>query len=248
MKLIQGDCLDAMADLPDGSVDLVFCDLPYGTTVNTWDSRIPLDRLWTHWHRLSKPDTPVLLFGQQPFASTLVMSNPKEFRYEWIYEKTNATGFLNARKMPLKAHESILVFYRRLPVYHPQFTEGEPYCKSQGLHSSSNYRKLDIRVKTYSDGRRYPRDVLTFRNVSWGPDRRLHPTQKPLDLVEYMVRTYTDPGDTVLDCCMGSGTTGVACVNTGREFVGIELDGNYFQTAENRIEAAARARETEGET
>ena len=212
--------------------------LIYGTTQNRWDTCIPFEPLWEHWHRVCKPNAAVLLFGQMPFTAALVMSNPREFRYEWIYEKSNASGFLNAHKMPMKAHENICVFYQKTPIYNPQYADGDAYLHRSTTASSTCYRSgLDEKL-IKSDGKRYPRDVLKINNPSWGPDKGLHPTQKPVALLEYLIKTYTNPGETVLDSCMGSGSTGVACVNTGRDFIGIELDPGYFRTAQKRIEDA----------
>ena len=239
MKLLHGECLELMRDIPDGSVDMVLCDLPYGTTQNRWDTCIPLEPLWEHWHRVCKLNAAVLLFGQMPFTAALVMSNPREFRYEWIYEKTSPSGFLNANKMPMKAHENICVFYRKTPTYNPQFEAGSAYVHKSMTVSSKSYRDGIGECKTESDGKRYPRDVIKISNPSWGPDKGLHPTQKPVALLEYLIKTYTDPGETVLDNCMGSGSTGAACVNTGRDFIGIEMDPGYFRIARERIERAA---------
>ena len=233
-----GDCLEKMREIQDGSIDMILADPPYGMTRNRWDVIIPLDPMWEQLRRVCKPDAAMLLFSNQPFATRLVMSNPNEFRYEWIAEKANASGFLNAKKMPLRAHDNILVFYRRAPTYNPQFEAGEPYARIRGKTVSPNYGKFPLGHKSRSDdGRRYPRDVLRASNPSWGSDRGLHPTQKPVALLEYMIRTYTNPGDTVLDFCMGSGSTGVACVNTGRNFIGIELEECYYHIAETRLES-----------
>lgn len=240
IRLYQGDCLELMKDVPDGSVDMILADLPFGTTENHWDSVIPFAPLWEQYHRVCKPNAAVLIFGQPPFSATLMMSNMKELRYEWIYEKTNATGFLNANKMPLKAHESVFVFYQKLPTYNPQFTDGSPYRRSQGSMGSNNYQGFVRRKNQQYDGKRYPRDVIRVSN-GWGVCKGFHSTQKPVALLEYLIRTYTNEGETVLDNCMGSGSTGVACVNTGRNFIGIELDPGYFETARQRIEEAEKA-------
>lgn len=239
-KLLQGDCLELMKDISDGSVDMVLADLPFGTTCNKWDSVIPLDSLWEQYHRICKPNAAILIFGQPPFSASLMMSNMKELRYEWIYEKTNATGFLNAKKMPLKAHESVLVFYCNLPTYNPQFVKGAPYKRTQGSRNSSNYNSFDRRRNQQYDGKRYPRDVIRVSN-GWGICKGLHPTPKPVALLEYLIRTYTNEGETVLDNTMGSGSTGVAAVNTGRSFIGMELDPGYFETACKRISEAEDA-------
>ena len=237
MILQQGDCLELMKDIPNKSIDLILCDLPYGTTANKWDIVIPFDKLWAQYNRIIKDNGAILLFSQMPFGANLIMSNPKMFRYEWIWEKENGTGFLNAKKMPLKKHENILVFYKHLPTYNPQMREGfKPYYKdnSDSSTSSSNYMSLKGTVSS-SDGTRYPIDMIKFNR-----DRGLHPTQKPVALLEYLIKTYTNEGDVVLDNCMGSGSTGVACQNTNREFIGMELDEKYFQIACDRLEAAQK--------
>lgn len=237
LTLLEGDCLELMNSIQDNSVDMVLCDLPYGTTCNKWDNRLPFDPLWKEWHRICKNNAAVLLFGQMPFLADVVMSNTKEFRYELVYKKTQATGFLNANRMPLKSHENIAVFYRRLPTYNPQYTYGKPYIRKRKYSQSANYQYYEqITQSVYPDGKRYPIDVIEVSNSGYGKDRGLHPTQKPVSLCEYLIRTYTNPGDTVLDNCMGSGTTGVAAVNTGRNFIGIELNHDYFEMAKKRIE------------
>ena len=230
MKLLQGDCLELMKQVPDKSIDLILCDLPYGTTQNKWDTVIPFDKLWAQYNRIIKDNGAILLFSQMPFGANLIMSNPKMFRYEWIWEKENGTGFLNAKKMPLKKHENILVFYKHLPTYNPQMREGfKPYYNVRSNPDSSNYGDY-IATPSSSDGARYPIDMIKFNR-----DKGLHPTQKPVALLEYLIKTYTNEGDTVLDNCMGSGSTGVACVNTNREFIGMELDEKYFNIAKERI-------------
>lgn len=236
IKLWQGDCLQLMKEIPDGSVDMILCDLPYGTTQNKWDSVIPLDDLWFQYKRIIKSNGAVVLFSQMPFSAFLAVSNIKWFRYEWIYRKPNATGFLNSNKMPLKSHENILVFYKSLPTYKPQKWKGKPYSQKSGNRTSSNYGVFNGNHHTSNkDGLRYPVDIITF-NKECG----LHPTQKPVTLCEYLIKTYTNEGETVLDNCMGSGSTGVACVNTNRNFIGIELDENYFNIAKERIEKAEK--------
>lgn len=233
---MQGDCLEWMHTIPDHSIDLILCDLPYGTTYNSWDIPLPLPALWAHYTRLMKEHTAILLFSQMPFTVDLVQSNRKLFRYEWIWQKTIATGFLNSRKMPLKAHENILVFYKHLPTYNPQFEYRKPYFHHPSPRTSANYGNRKLYGATSLDGRRFPQDCLTFP-----PEQRgLHPTQKPVALLQYLIRTYTNPGDIVLDNCMGSGSTGVACVQTGRDFIGIERDAGYFETAKQRIDAAGK--------
>ena len=232
MTLLQGDCLELMKQVPDKSIDLILCDLPYGTTQNKWDTVIPFDKLWKQYNRIIKDNGAIVLFSQMPFGANLIMSNPKMFRYEWVWEKDNATGFLNAKKMPLKIHENILVFYKHLPTYNPQMRTGfKPYKTIQGRHSS-NYGDYEQGHITESNGERYPIDIIKFNK-----ENGLHPTQKPVALLEYLVKTYTNEGDTVLDNCMGSGSTGVACKNTNREFIGMELDENYFKIACDRLGA-----------
>lgn len=232
-----------MARLPAGSVDLVLCDLPYGTTQNKWDSVIPLDALWAQYWRIAKPNAAVVLTAQCPFSSVLGVSQLEMLRYEWIWEKTAGTGFLNAKKMPLKTHENILVFYRNLPTYNPQMTAGHVIKRVNAAFAGhgSNYNKtLSVR-QPYESTERYPRSVQKFAK-----DNRLaaetHPTQKPVALMEYLIRTYTNPGDVVLDNTMGSGTTGVAAVRSNRAFIGIERDPDYFAIASKRIHEARPAR------
>ena len=230
-ELWHGDCLELMKDIPDGSVDMVLCDMPYGTTRNNWDRVIPLDSLWKEYKRVVKKNGAIVLFAQTPFDKILGASNLDMLKYEWIWEKSQGTGHLNAKKMPMKAHENVLVFYKRLPTYNPQMREGKPYtCKSG--RGSTNYRELKS-VITENKGYRYPIDILKFNS-----DKGFHTTQKPVELCEYLIKTYTNEGETVLDNCMGSGSTGAACVNTNRQFIGIELDEGYFNIAKKRIEEA----------
>lgn len=230
------DCLEGMKQIPDGSVDMVLCDLPYGTTArNKWDNIIPFSALWKQYDRIVKENGAVCLFAQPPFDKKLAMSNITNLRYEWVWNKKKGTGFLNANKMPLKAHELVLVFYKRLPTYNPQRRPGGPYKRSPGKRMGTNYNEA-ARVNTVSTGGRYPVDVLEF-----APDRGLHPTQKPVALCEYLIRTYTNPGEVVLDNCMGSGTTAVACINTGRNFIGFELDPGYHAIAQQRVADAMAA-------
>ena len=234
IELWRGDCLELMKNIPDGFVDMVLCDLPYGTTRNKWDSVIPFDSLWKEYKRVVKKNGAIVLFAQTPFDKILGASNLDMLKYEWIWEKSLGTGHLNAKKMPMKSHENILVFYRQLPTYNPQWEWGKPYTTTSGNKDSTNYGKQNGNVPTVSDGRRYPKDVLRFGKAE--TDKHLHPTQKPVALMEYLIKTYTDLGATVLDNSMGSGSCGVACVNTNRNFIGIELDEGYFQIAKQRIE------------
>jgi site-specific DNA-methyltransferase (adenine-specific) len=225
------DCLDGMPLLADRSIDLILTDLPYGLTANAWDSIIDLDRLWAEYKRLIRPCGAVVLTAQCPFDKLLGMSNRKWLKYEWIWEKSRATGFVHSKHAPLKAHENILVFYRRMPHYNPQFTEGKPYTSVAPRRFERNFGKYVGGVVTKNTGYRYPRTVLRVASEN----RPLHPTQKPVALFEYLIRTYTQPGDLVLDSCMGSGTTAIACLNTNRRFIGFELDLEYCRMAQERI-------------
>lgn len=244
MKLLQGDCLELMKDIPDKSVDMILCDLPYGTTRNKWDIRIPFQPLWEQYTRVCKKNAAIVLFSQMPFSAELVCSNIKDFRYEWIWRKYKGTGFLNANRMPLKAHENILVFYKALPVYNPQKKSGKPYKGSRSNGHSICYNHFrEIGAKSY-DGSRHPTTVIDFAACNDSAEyKTVHPTQKPVPLLEYLIETYTNEGETVLDNCMGSGSTGVACVNTGRVFIGMELDEGYFEIAKQRIEEAQKNNE-----
>lgn len=235
MRLYNGDCLKVMNGIADKSIDMILCDLPYGTTQNKWDSCIDLEMLWTQYCRVIKDNGAIVLFAQAPFDKVLATSNLEMFRYEWVIEKTKATGHLNAKKMPMKAHELALVFYKKLPVYNPQKTEGHKPVNTYTKHTNdgSNYGKTTPGVSGGGSTSRYPRDILRFK---WDTQMSaLHPTQKPVELCEYLIKTYTNEGMTVLDNCMGSGSTGVACKNTGRKFIGIELEFEYFDTAVRRI-------------
>lgn len=227
IELIEGDCLEIMRELPDASIDMVLADLPYGTTQNKWDSVLPLDELWAEYWRLCKGA--VVLTAAQPFASALVMSNLDTFRYEWVWVKSKITGVLNAKKMPVRKHELVLVFTQHPTIYNAQGLVAKGSVTKQG-GNSANYgvRSTEDYVQEWTN---WPRDVLEI--ASEGATE--HPTQKPVALMEYLVRTYTNEGDTVLDNTMGSGTTGIACQNTGRNFIGIEKDSAYFTIAMKRL-------------
>lgn len=228
--LWNGDCLELMKNIPDKSVDMILCDLPYGTTKNKWDSIIPINKLWEAYERIIKENGAIVLFAQTPFDKALGASNLKMLKYEWIWKKENGTGFLNAKKMPLKNHENILVFYKKPPTYNPQMRTGfKPYSQMSGK-GSSNYGE-QVRVKTINEGDRYPVDIIEFKRDK----EKVHPTQKPVALLEYLIKTYTNESELVLDNCMGSGSTGVACKHLNRRFIGIELDKEYFEIANNRI-------------
>ena len=237
IELYNGDCLELMKNIPDSSVDIVLCDLPYGTTRNKWDSIIPLDRLWEQYKRVIKDNGAIVLFSAEPFTSLLITSNVQWFRYDLIWSKTQGSDFLNANRKPLRSHENICVFYKKQPTYNPQKTDGKPYKAKSGETTSPNFGKFNGNHHTENkDGKRCPLSVLRFS----GEHNRgkQHPTQKPTDLLEWLIKTYTNEGETVLDNSMGSGSTGVACVNTNRNFIGIELDKNYFNIAKERIKNA----------
>lgn len=239
VTLMNADCLDAMWLIPDGSVDLILCDLPYGTTQNKWDSVIPFEPLWAHYWRVLKPNGAVVLTAAQPFTSVLVTSQLNDFKYQWVWEKSKVTGVLNAKKQLLRNHEDVLVFYRQQPTYNPQGVEACSIRANTGRSSSGkssgNYGTITpTEDGTYEQTQTgYPRSVLKIASEG----KTVHPTQKPVALMEYLIRTYTNDGETVLDNCMGSGTTGVACKNTGRKFIGIERDPEYFRIAQERINA-----------
>lgn len=229
-ELHCGDCLDLMRALPTASVDMVMCDLPYGTTQNKWDAVIPLADLWREYERICTGA--VVLTASQPFTSALVMSRSDWFRYAWVWEKSAATGHLNAKRMPMKLHEDVLVFSKKTAPYSPQGLV--PFNKvTRRGNNGTNFGASG--AENFQEFTNYPRSILRFPS----DPKPVHPTQKPLALMEYLVRTYTNEGGVVLDNCMGSGTTGVACINTGRRFIGMEMDAGYFAIAQGRIHLAA---------
>lgn len=247
IKLFCGDCLEIMGGIADGSIDAVICDLPYGVLNKNnpdaeWDKTLPLEALWSQYERIVNEDGVIVLFGQGMFTAKLMMSNPRMWRYNLIWDKGRCSDFLNANRRPLRSHEDICVFYRRLPVYHPQFTEGKVNHSRGGANNAcggnsrnrcyGKFRKTPVVITT----KKYPLSVLRF------PKERnyFHPTQKPVSLLEWLIRTYTDEGMTVLDNTMGSGSTMVACVNTKRRGIGIEKDTNYFDISKRRVEEAHR--------
>ncbi|WP_239696571.1 DNA-methyltransferase [Paenibacillus oryzisoli] len=232
-EIFQGDCLDIMKDLPDKSFDMILCDLPYGSTQNQWDSPIPLDQLWQQYERLIKDRGVIVLTAQTPFDKVLGNSNLQMLRYEWIWVKNRPTGFFNAKKMPMKTHENILIFYKNLPQYNPQKTLGHKPVNRFKKHSTdgSNYNDALMGFEGGGQTDRYPVDVLYFPRDK----DRYHPTQKPVALFEYLIKTYTNEGDLVLDNCLGSGTTALAAASLNRNFTGIELDANYVQIARDRL-------------
>ena len=236
-KLILGDCLQEMKNIEDKSVDLLLVDLPYGTTQCKWDSIIDLESLWKEYNRVCKKNAAMIFTAAQPFTSALIMSNPKNFKYTWVWEKSKATGYLNAKKMPMRAHEDVCIFYRKPPVYNPQMTKGDPYNKGKAHRPTDVYGSQKSVLVKNDTGLRYPRTVQYFKTAE-SEGKVMHPTQKPLALFEYLIKTYSNEGDLVLNSCMGVGTTPVACINTNRGYIGIELDEEYFAKAEKRVEIA----------
>jgi len=232
--IAKGDCLEAMKGIPSGTVDMVLADPPYGTTQCKWDSVIDLKLMWQELKRIIKPRGVIILTAAQPFTSVLTCSNLKMFKYDLVWEKPNATGFLNAKKMPLRAHESALVFYNKLPTYNPQMTYGHERKKTKRKTVNSECYGKAFNLTEYDSTSRYPRSVQKFSSDK--QKGSFHPTQKPVEFMEWLIKSYTNPGDVVLDFCMGSGTTGVAAIRNGRKFVGIERNDEYFDTAKQRIE------------
>ena len=250
INLIKGDCLEVMKTIKDGSIDAIITDPPYGTTACKWDSVIDFDLMWEQLNRIIKPNGAIVLFGSEPFSSALRMSNIKNYRYDWIWHKNMGGGFATAKKLPMKRHEIISIFYNKLPTYNPQFQEysdstkkrfkdGEKVNRSKQLLNSTNQinNGLSFEGEQGIELKRgkYPESVQFFKNVNNANGVRLHPTQKPLPLMEYLIKTYTNENETVLDFTMGSGTTMVACQNLNRNGIGIEQDDNYFEIAEQRI-------------
>ena len=237
-KIIHGDCLEVMPQIPSGSIDMILCDLPYGTTACKWDTIIPFEPLWEQYERVIKDSGAIVLTACQPFTSALVMSNAKLFRYEWCWKK-NPVGFLNAKRMPLKDKEDVCVFYKKLPTYNPQGVVRVDLMVANGRNLRERIGEKGL--ATHNGGRlggaykqeytNYPRQVITFQQDGDG----LHPTQKPVALFEYLIKTYTNEGETVLDNCIGSGTTAIACMNTDRNFIGIEKEKKYFDIANERV-------------
>lgn len=239
INLMQGDCLERMKEIPSGSVDMILADPPYGTTACKWDSIIPLEPMWEQLKRIIKPNGAIVMTASQPFTSALVMSNLEWFKYSWVWNKNQGTGFLNAKRQPLRSCEDICVFYQRQATYNPQMRDGKAYVGrvSDKNLSSECYGSAKSHSEIVEYNGRYPVNCIRFsRDAS-----KVHPTQKPVALMEYLIKTYTNEGDLVLDFTMGSGSTGVAAVNTGRRFIGIELDDGYFKIAQDRIEQAQRA-------
>ena len=230
VQLYKGDCLEIMKDIPDKGVDMILCDLPYGKTRNKWDSIISLDKLWEQYNRIIKDNGAIALFAQTPFDKVLGASNLKMLKYEWIWEKEQGTGFLNAKKMPLKNHENILIFYKKPPIYNPQMGKGKPYTLERNTFTVNYGKQVDM-VRTENTGERYPLTILKFKRDK----EKLHPTQKPVALLEYLIKTYTNECEIVLDNCMENEATGVDYLNTNRRFIEIEKKDKYFEKACNRI-------------
>lgn len=233
VKLINGDCIIEMNNIPDKSIDMILCDLPYGMTKNKWDIVIPFDKLWEQYNRVIKDNGAIILFGNNPFTAELILSNKKYFRYTLVWEKNKFSDFLNSKRKPMKIHEDIVIFYKKQPTYNPQLVVGEPYTRwntQSSVDKQTNYGKIKENV-VKNDGTRLPTTVLKFNRK----ERPIHPTEKPVELLEWLIKTYTNEGDTILDNCMGSGSTGVACKNTNRNFIGIELNEEYFNIAKERI-------------
>ena len=253
VKLIQGDCIEEMQKLIDDGVkvDMVLTDPPYGTTACKWDSVIPFDMMWECLNQLTYDDTPVALFGSEPFSSYLRLSNIQNYRYDWIWHKNYSGGFVTAKKMPMKYHEIISIFYKKQPTYNPQFQEYSETTKKRFKEGETHKGKSPNRIHeglvpkhhpiSFKRGK-YPESVQYFKGVNTANNERLHPTQKPVKLLEYLIKTSTNEDSLVLDFTMGSGSTGVACMETNRNFIGIELDKEYYEIAEQRINEAKAQR------
>lgn len=238
----QGDCLELMKDIPDGSVDMILADLPYGTTACKWDTIIPFEPLWEQYKRIIKPNGAIVLTASQPFTSALVMSNPKMFKYEWIWEKSHPTGFASSKYNPLKYHESVLVFCEGKAVYNPQMTKGKPN-HSMGKIVNGGQIKSESQVnitavQSQQSENKFPKSVQKFSNPRF---KGMHPTQKPVALFEYLIKTYTNEGDLVLDNVAGSGTTGVACQNLNRKFILMEQEPEYVEIIKRRLDDTSRS-------
>lgn len=242
MILTNGDCLELMKDIPGKSIDMILCDLPYGTTACKWDNVIPFAPLWEQYKRVIKQNGAIVLFSVQPFTTKLIYSNLKNYKYNWYWKKNNVTCFALAKHQPMRCVEDICVFYEKQPTYNPQglVKLDKPKTKHRNSRDDSVYGAGNLTkdyTQTYTN---YPRHILEYANEAISSKNRLHPTQKPVALLEYLIKTYTNEGETVLDNCMGSGSTGVACANTNRGFIGIELDNNYFKIAKERIAQAQK--------
>lgn len=242
-KIYNGDCLELMKDIPDKSIDMILCDLPYGTTACKWDSIIPFEPLWEQYKRVIKDNGAIVLTASQPFTSALVMSNPKWFKCEWIWDKVVGGNFVQAKRHPLKTHESVLVFGNKSITYNPQMTDAD-LSKNKPLKRGLNANILNIASgdikysKDRDDSKRYPVTIQRYhsKEKECNSVNRIHPTQKPVSLFEYLIKTYSNEGETVLDNCIGSGTTAIACINTNRKYIGFELNSDYYNKAIERVE------------
>lgn len=236
VSIFCGDFLNLIQDIPDQSVDAIITDPPYGLTDNKWDKQIPFETMWTEFNRVVKDDSPMVLFSLPPFSSKMIVSNISQYRYTWIWDKRAPVGFLNANLTPLRRFEMILVFSRKMARYYPQMTKGVPYVKRRTARTKTdNYGKY-IPTDTFNDGLRYPVDILDqWPNHNFRKEGNPHPTRKPIGLIEYLVKTYTKVGDVVLDPFLGSGTTAIACLNTGRECIGMEIEEDFYRFAQERI-------------
>jgi DNA modification methylase len=240
-EIYNQDCLEGMKYIDDKSIDMILCDLPYGTTQCKWDIIIPFDKLWEQYERIIKYNGAIVLFGSEPFTSLLICSNVKHFKYNWIWQKNKCTGFLNAKKQPLNDHETISVFYKKQVIYNPQMTNADKIYKrglvvrdkELGIQQSDNYGEQKSFIQV-DNGLRYPKRIQYFNNNF--TREQLHPTQKPVELCEYLIKTYSNENDLILDNCMGSGTTAIAAINTNRNYIGFELDNKYYEIALKRIE------------
>ncbi|WZX99630.1 site-specific DNA-methyltransferase [Bacillus sp. FSL W7-1360] len=234
-NIYHNDCIEGMRMIADGSIDMILCDLPYGVTGNDWDSKVPLFKLWDQYRRVIKDNGAIILTAIEPFTSELIMSNAKMFRYCLIWDKKLKTGFLNAKKIPLRQHENILVFYRALPTYNPQMTQGKTYKTHGPSQTAGNYGGIKGTLTDNETGERYPTTILEIPQVRV---KGGHPNQKPIALFEYLIKTYTNEGDTVLDNCMGSGTTAVAAKQLNRNYIGFDTNSEYVDMAQQRVESA----------
>jgi len=239
-RIYNEDCLEGMKRIPDKSIDMILCDLPYGTTACKWDTVIPFEPLWEQYERIIKDNGAIVLTASQPFTSELVMSNPRMFKNEWIWKKQKPTNFYQVKQQPLKEHESILIFAKKRINYNPQGTITVSVKSGRKNKSSNLYSDYDGGDYVQTVGN-YPRSILAYPTE--GDKKRLHPTQKPVALFEYLIKTYTNEGETVLDNCIGSGTTAIACINTKRNYIGFELDKHYCDIANERIQKALAEKE-----
>ena len=239
LEIKLGDCIKLMNDIEDNSIDLILCDLPFQKTKNKWDKIIPFDELWKQYKRIIKENGAIILFGQGSFYIDLINSNRNDFRYDLVWDKKMTTGFLNSNKQPLRRHEQIAVFYKKQPTYNPIFKEGKPlHGKGKSYKTAdiknNNYGKFNLLEDTRKGNtQKYPTSIISIQKVH--PSKTIHPTEKPVELMQYLIETYTEPGEKVLDNCMGAGTVGIACLNCSRNFIGIEINEDYYKIASNRI-------------